>query len=143
MKGLAFHCHHDTLFEYCFDYDKRVACIKGNKPEEEQELRLRLFKIIPEELIPGRESKEYIAYVKAGVAHVKAGVAHAKAWVAYDKAWVAYVKAGVAYVEAGVAYDKAWDVYDKKYKREIKELHAMLCPNCPWDGETIFSKEIK
>jgi hypothetical protein len=24
------------------------------------------------------------------------------------------------------------------YKQEIEELHKLECPNCPWDGHTIF-----
>jgi len=43
---------------------------------------------------------------------------------------VAVVEARKAYVEARKAYDE-----------EIDALHAIECPNCPWDGHTIFPKE--
>ncbi len=95
-SGLAFHCHHDVLLEYVYDYDERVRFIKENKPEKEQELRLRLFQMIPDEFIPGRDSPE---------------------WAAYDK--------------AGAAYDKA-------NRKELEALHLSLCPDCPWNGRTIF-----
>ena len=49
--GFAIHCHHDTLFEYCYDYDERVRAIKETKPIGEQEIRLRLFKILSKEAI--------------------------------------------------------------------------------------------
>ena len=82
--GFAFHCHHDTLFEYVTDYDERVRYIKEDKPEREQELRLKLFKIIPDDRLPTK-------LVKAREA------ACDKAGEAYDKAWEAYVKAREAY----------------------------------------------
>lgn len=56
---------------------------------------------------------------------------------------VAYVKATEAYVKAREAYGKTWEAYDKAgeaCKPEIEALHAIECPNCPWDGETIFPK---
>jgi hypothetical protein len=52
------------------------------------------------------------------------------------KAWEAHVKATEAYVKATEAYVKALE----ECKKEIKELHKKECPNCPWDGKTIFSK---
>lgn len=134
MKGLAFHCHHYELVEYVHDYDERVKFIKENKPKGEQELRLRLFKMIPEELIPGKDSKEYDAYRKAGDAYVKARDAYRKARDAYYKVWVAYDK-------AWDAFDKAWDAYQKKYRKELEKLHSKLCPDCPFDGHTIFTRK--
>ena len=124
MKGLAFHCHHDTLFEYCHDYDERVDYIKNNKPKHEQELRLRLFKMIPDGLVPGRDAKEYKAYDKARDAYDKARDAYDKAWDALGKAWD--------------ALGKARDAYYSKHQKELEELHTKLCPNCPWFGNTIF-----
>ncbi len=55
-----------------------------------------------------------------------------------DKAWEAYDK-------AREACDKAWEAYDKAreaYMPELIKLHEELCPNCPWDGKTIFSKKV-
>ena len=48
IKGFAIHCHHDTLVEYCYDYNERMEYIKNKKAKNEQETRLRLFKILPE-----------------------------------------------------------------------------------------------
>src|SRR3990167_8661708 len=46
-KGLAIHCHHNILVEGCYDFDKRVKYIKSDKPESEQKIRLKVFKILP------------------------------------------------------------------------------------------------
>jgi len=56
-SGLAFHCYHGVLVEYVYDYDKRVEAIKDTKPIEEQELRLRLFRLIPYNRLPKRGLK--------------------------------------------------------------------------------------
>ena len=142
-EGLAFHCHHDVLVEYVYDYDDRVKYIKQNKPKAERELRLKLFKLIPEDKLPGAGSGARDAFVKERVAFVKAGDAFVKAWVAYNKAWVAYNKAGDAYNKARDAYNKAWVAYCKEYKEELEQLHTELCPDCTWDGKTIFTGEKK
>lgn len=46
------------------------------------------------------------------------------------------------------AYHRAWEAYDdackaynrvmKDYAPQLERLHAKECPNCPWNGETIF-----
>lgn len=50
-QGFALHCHHNILVEYCYDYDYRVYDIKKDKPQNEQETRLRLFKILPPKVL--------------------------------------------------------------------------------------------
>ena len=38
-------------------------------------------------------------------------------------------------------YDKDWEAYEQAYQKHlpaIKALHAKECPNCPWDGKSIF-----
>ena len=122
-SGVTFHCHHGVLFEYCYDYDERVRYIKKHKPKDEQELRLRLFKMIPEDRLSQDGLKAYD-----------------KAREAYVKAWEAYDKAREAYRKAREAYDKAQEAYIKKNSKALNELHNELCPDCPWDGKTIFSK---
>lgn len=89
-SGFAFHCHHDVLVEHVWDYDKRVNFIKENKPPNEIELRLRLFKLIPNKRLPAK-------------------------------------------------LNKAWALSQPM----LEQLHKELCPNCPWDGETIFPKNQK
>lgn len=37
----------------------------------------------------------------------------------------------------GVLPKAYWDAY-KAWQKEIEALHKLECPNCPWDGTTIF-----
>src|SRR3990170_4934953 len=135
------HIHHkDFLLEW-------IDFIQAEKPKHEVEIRLRLLKPVQGALPP--------KLVKAGDARGKAEDANAKAWDAYGKDWDAYVKAGdardkakAAYDKAKAAYDKDWDAFGKdwdayrkaydKYLPQIEALHALECPDCPWDGFTIF-----
>ena len=124
-SGFAFHCHHDTLFEWVWDFEERVRHIKEHKPQKEQGLRLKLFQMIPSERLP----QELL-----------------KAWAAYDKAWAACAKAKAAYDKAKAAYYGAWADYDKAVADcapQMEALHKELCPDCPWDGKTIFPQEVK
>jgi len=126
-SGLAFHCHHGMLCEWVYDYGKRVRYIKEFKPPEEQELRLRLFRMVPDDLIPGRDSEEWTALSKASAAYHKA-------LAAYDKALGTYR----SYDMARATLDKVLDAYPKRFDSEILALHVQLCPDCPWNGRTIF-----
>ncbi len=155
-RGLAFHCHHDILVEYVHDYDERVKFIKTSKPKKEQSLRLRLFQLIPDEKVLGKDSPQGEAYYKAREAYYKVEEAYYKAWeayykarvaynkarVVYNKAWEAYYKVEEAYYKAWVAYDKATEAYLEKYQGEIEKLHKELCPDCPWNGKSIFKEVI-
>ncbi len=118
---LAFHCHHGELVEPVYDYQKRVDYIKQYKPKDEQELRLKLFRLIPEDRIPGQDSVE---------------------WEASNKAWEASNKAREA-SNYGKLFIKAWGVYILKYQAQLEALHKELCPDCPWDGKTIFTRRNK
>ena len=166
-SGLAYHCHHDRLFEYVYDYDERVNYIKEQKPKEERELRLRLFKLISADRLPqelnkageafnkAREaySKAREAYNKAGDACDKAGEDYNKAREAYNKAWEAYNKAREACGKAGEVCGKARKACNKageaccktliKYNDYLVELHKELCPDCAWDTHTIFTRKDK
>ena len=123
IQGPAFHVHHDLLIDVCYDYQKRLDYINTEKPEGERPLRARLFKMIPPDRLPPTLLATWVAYRKAVDA--------------YEKAWDAYRKAEDAYEKAGDAYEKAEDAN----MPALKALHAELCPDCPWDGHTIFPKE--
>lgn len=89
--------------------------------------------------------------------YVKTIVTCSKAWDAYNQAWIdydqdedqrqekdvrnktrdAYNKTNAARKRARDDYAKAWDVA----QAEIEKLHAQECPNCPWDGDTIFPEK--
>jgi hypothetical protein len=121
VGGWYWHVHHgilaDPLTEPLRD---RVRRIEADKPKSEVETRLRLMKPVR-----GKLPKAY-----------------AEAWKAYVEAGGAYVEARKAYVEAGEAYVEATKAYVEAGKApELLALHAKECPNCPWDGRTIFPKE--
>ncbi len=153
-SGLAHCLHHDIHWEFCSDFDERVTFIKEHKPKEEQPLRLKLLRLIPDDILPKKDSAQWEAYVKAGEAYDKVREACDKAWEAYDKTREAYDKAGEAYDKAREAYDKAWEAYVKAgeayvkareayvkiAKDDLDKLHDKLFPDCPWNGETILGK---
>ena len=121
------HVHHLILLEPCYDYEGRMGFIKRNKPVEEQELRLRLLK-----KVKGKLPAELI-----------------EAGQKYIEAWQKYIEAGPKYEEAEEAwqkYDEAWQKYEAiiaKHSVYLNKLHAEECPDCPWDGKTIFPKSRK
>ena len=56
---------------------------------------------------------------------------------AYDQASKAYFQAREAYNRAGGACVQARDACTPA----IAALHAQECPDCPWDGRTIFTRK--
>ena len=134
------HIHHGVLFEQATEPIKnRIAYIKAEKAEWERSLRLRLLK-------PVKDQKRLIAiltaYKKAVATALEAyRKATALAWEAYKKA-VAPALEAYEKVEdsASEAYKKATALASAKRDRAINALHSKECPDCPWDGETIFPK---
>src|SRR3989344_533512 len=107
QTGLFLHVHHDILLEWCHNYDERVAFIRNEKPKEEQETRLRLFKPFKGKL-PQEVVKAVQELNKARQELNKARQENNKAWQEYDK----------------VLNDN---------KELIEALHKAECPNCPWN----------
>jgi hypothetical protein len=141
--GFCWHLHHDELMEWCWDYDERVAFIREMKPKEEIPTRLRLFQPVkgklPTEVIRtgGAYEKAWEAYKKAWAVYGEACVTH-KTEEAFAKAEQAYAKAYVTYGKAGGDFREAYEKALKKHQKEIEVLHKKECPDCPWDGKTIF-----
>ena len=58
-QGFYWHCHHDLLIEYCYDYAERENYIRQCKSVDEHELRLRLFQPVqgklPEDVVQARD----------------------------------------------------------------------------------------
>ena len=170
-QGFYWHVHHDVLFEFCHNYGERASYIRGNKAESEQAIRLKLFQPVkgelPEEVVKARQAYDqarqahiqaWQAYDQAWQAYDQARQAHIQAWQAYDQARQAYDQARQAYDQARQAYIQAWQAYTQAWRaREqaeqaydktvannieaIKKLHSIECPNCPWDGHTIFPNQ--
>ena len=115
-KGLAIHCHHDTLVEFCYDYDKRVEYIRRDKPKNEQEIRLRLFKILSESAV--KEIPE--------------------AWLEVEEAWREAEKARRETYKAWREAEEAWRKADAAWPQESKDaFHKKWCGCSEWNGKEL------
>jgi len=127
------HIHHDRLLELSDDIGERIKFIKAKKPKRQIELRLRLLKPVRGKL-PGPVVRTIKAYDKACKKTQEAyttfiqvsGTCH-EVRKTYQDAWLARGKAERVFNEAVMAH-----------RVEIEALHKRECPNCPWDGTTIF-----
>ena len=106
-QGMAIHCHHNILIENCYDYDERVKVIKRDKPQNEQEIRLRLFKLLSQEAI-AELPKELI----------KAGTERNRAYAEWKKA------------------DAEWNKAEAEWN-EIEIWHKKWCGCAEWSGGEI------
>ena len=134
MGDIVWHGHHESdcpLEELTGTIEQRRQRIIATKPPAEYELRLRLLKPASPEAV-----EAWRAY--------RAAVATALA--AYDAAMVpAQAAFGAAVAPAHAAYDAAmvpaqaaYDAVKVTALQPILALHAIECPDCPWDGHTIF-----
>ena len=141
-SGMYWHCHHDKLCEYVWDYAERVNYIKNNKPENEIKTRLRLFKKVkgklPKEFVEAREK-----YVEAGEKYVEAEKKLVEAGKKYVEAEKKYNEAGEKYNEARKKYNEAGEKYveaGEKYKPQLEALHKKECGCSNWNGKEIVFK---
>ena len=120
------HIHHGELLEWNTEPIKnRREYIKAEKPIHERALRLRLLKPVKGKL----------------------PAAIGKAWAAYCKAQEDYCwRKSAPRIESRYLYQESRRAHNKvlyHHKKEIEALHAKECPDCPWDGKTIFPEETK
>ena len=109
----CWHIHHDVLLEWSTEpLSARTYYIHANKPESEHETRLRLMQPVAGEL-----PKTVVAAGEKFYATWKVSVMD---WDDYDAA------------------RRAFELVLKAHETEIQVLHSQECPNCPWDGYTIF-----
>ena len=149
-SGLAHCIKSNRHWDYCGNYQEMVEYIKINESEIKKELHLKLFKLIPNKLVPGREYKEWKAYKKAGETLNKAEEevdAKLKEFCViikrpYDNYWSkACDEALEVYEKVYNDYKKAWQIYLFLNEEKLDALHYKMFPDCTWNGETIFSKE--
>ena len=139
ISSLTFywHIHHDELVEPIIEpIENRIEFIKNYKSPREILIRLHLLKPVMGKL-PKAVIEAGNAYKKAGIAFDKAHNAFNKACGPYQKVWRDCHKAWSAYLKIKSAYDKVIMAHLPK----IEALHKKECPNCPWNGKTIFPKE--
>ena len=153
-KGLSIHCHHDILMEYCHDYDKRVQYIKTNKPKNEIEIRLKLFKLLSKEAVnalPKRlikadaeRKKAYALWEKADVEWEKANAERKKAYALWEKADAVWEKEYAEWKKANAERKKAYAEWEKEYAewKGKEEWHKKFCGCKEWNGKEIIFKEV-
>jgi chromosome segregation ATPase len=145
------HVHHDVLFEEIIgSVEERIAYIKAEKPKDEVEVRLRLLKPVRYDTAKLKE-----AYAKLKEAYAKREEADAKWKEAYAKWEEAYAKREEADAKLEEAYAK-WEEVDAKRKEvdakrkeayakweeAVASSHKDQCPDCPWNGHTIFPQHL-
>lgn len=131
MVEFAWHIHHEVLVEPLTEpIENRIAFIKKTKHLDEIPTRLRLLK-----KVQGALPK----------AVVTAAEAYARAYSALEDARHVCTETGNCNCNAAIdAYEIAENSYMEAialYKVEIEALHATECPDCPWDGTSIFPKK--
>ncbi len=150
MIEFYWHVHHNVLVEVLTEpLENRTTYIDKHKPLEERKIRKQLLKPVKGQLPVAVEeagqtyNKTWQAYDEAGRACDKAQEAYGKAGRAWEEAERAWDEARRAWNEAGRAYEeagRAWEEAQRAYLGEIEALHKQECPDCPWDGHTIFPK---
>ena len=112
----AWHVHHNVLIELLTEpIENRIKYIKKFKPKNDNGLIELRLKLL--KVVKGELPKEFV---------------EARQKYDEDEAWQKCVETWQEYVE----------VY-KKDEPQILALHEKECPNCPWNGKAIFSKEVK
>jgi chromosome segregation ATPase len=140
-SGLSIHCHHNILVEHCYNYDERVEVIKRDKPQNEQEIRLRLFKLLPKEAVDELPAE----WKKAVAERDKAYAEWEKADAEWEKADAEWEKASAEWKKAYAEWEKAdaeWEKADAEWKKADQEIwHKKWCGCAHWNGDEIVFKE--
>jgi len=159
------HIHHDTLMEpRCGPIGDRIAYIRRAKPDYQVPTRLRFLKAVRGRLngVLAMAGEEYVAAEQL-VADTRRARGNAQDALdsarmdLYDAPWFD-LRARWAFYKARFLRDRKRDAEvaadawrDKSLKTcnyllrifrpEIEALHKQECPNCPWDGNTIFPEQ--
>src|SRR3990167_6514175 len=140
ISGMAFHVHHDVLFEYCHNYQERVDYINKEKPEHERKTRIKLFAMLTQEQI-AMLPKEF---VEERQKYDEVSEKYDEAMKEYDEARQKYDEVSQKYNEAMQKYDEArqkCNEASQKYKPQLEEIHKKICGCKEWDGtELVFPK---
>ena len=147
QSGLAHCCHHDVHWEYCDSYEERINYIIEEKPKCEHQIRLKMFKLIPNSLLPGRRSALWRAYKEAWFARADALEAYnddeKKVWrpwrEAREDAKIAEKIAEKAQADADKAQEDAqqkrfWEFW-KTWKAHKMEKHAQVLKDRAWEAK--------
>jgi hypothetical protein len=141
----AWHVHHRTLVEPLTEpIEKRVAYIRATKPQTEIETRLRLLKPVkgslPAELIEAWKEfwtvNQYVQQIERQLHNSPFRPPNVSDPISGN--W--NVDPYKVRLEQESAYrEKRYFDALRMHAPEIEALHKVECPDCPWDGRTIFS----
>ena len=135
------HCHHEILFERLIEpAENRIAFILSSKSENEQALRLRLFRPLPQPVVEKLAplDADYVAKRASLDADYRAKLAPLDA--DYDAKRVsldADYQAKRAPLDADYRAKFALLTAAWLYKRVLIHRETFIAA-CPWDGKTIF-----
>ena len=137
VGAMTWHCHHEQIAEPLTEPAKaRIAYIRSHKPEAERALRLHLFRPAPDAAVDAAQAT-YDAVVEAAEATYDAVVE--AAWATYDAAVdAARATYDAADKAARATYDAAVEAARATYDAVVEPAHRAECPDCPWNGRTIF-----
>jgi hypothetical protein len=146
----------DSHWDYCNDYQGWIEYLFIKELTFGKDSRSKLFQLIPNKLVPGRESQEWHSYaqsmkyydrimksyVDAQKACAEADKIYNMVWEFYDDAWKMVDKARKSHEKVWKALNKASnacytarDAYFSKYASELQALHDKMFPDCTWDGD--------
>ena len=137
VGAMAWHCHHERVIELLTETaEKRIAYILSGKPIEEQALRLHLFRPTRDAAVDAAWAAYNAALDAAWATYAAADkAARATYNAALKAAWTAYDAADkAAWATCYAALKAAWTTYNAA----VKAAHQAECPDCPWNGRTIF-----
>jgi len=149
------HVYHNQGFSN--NIQERIDYVKRHKPVYEIDLRLTLLKPVrgklPRVVVKTGEAlnnarivcdKLWAACNEAWITHPKIQKACEKGQMICREAWAVYIAKRDVFGKAVAVYEKVAKAHDEAietYQAEIEALHREECPNCPWDGKTIFPRE--
>ena len=159
-SGFFWHVHHDLLLEYSGDIQERIEYIKTRKPAREIDLRLRLMRPVKGILHPdvvalglllykcssnGQAELETCQSVRRTIndlyRSINAQLIPIKEFDAKLFELTSLYRAALDNYEASmIICNQAYTDYACQIQLhigELLELHALECPNCPWDGSKI------
>ncbi len=144
MTDYAWHVHHDKLWEALDDtYQARCKYIERHKPRAEVALRLQLFKISRrlKLLVDDYYAKlkpvddDYYAKRKLLVDDY-----YAKRKLLVDDYNAKRKLLDDDYNAKRKLLDDDYNAKRKRVEAPIIRLHRRECPDCPWNGKTIFAR---
>ena len=123
---MYWHIHHNVLAEFAIEpIEERIAFIKAEKPIEQMETRLRLMRPVRHELSGPAFEAALIYYNSMSALKKTKPDKHGRELASKLRKIVN---------EALIGYHE----HRGTFYEELEVLHKLECPDCPWDGETIF-----